>query len=94
MSAKIDAIKRQVVPVLKEAGVLRSSVFGSVARGDGNDASDVDLLVELPQGKSLFDLADLQTRLERAVGKKVDVGTYASIKPVLKDSILRKKPQG
>ena len=91
MSEEIEKIKNQIIPTLKQAGVLKSSIFGSVARGEADEKSDVDILVELPRGKSLFDLFDLQDRLQSVLGKKVDIGTYRSIKPMLKDRILKEQ---
>ena len=93
MSEEIQKIQDKITPVLKEAGVLRSSLFGSIARGEADEKSDVDILVELPRGKSLFDLFDLQDRLQAVLGKKVDIGTYRSIKPMLKDRILSEQVQ-
>ena len=93
MPEEIQTIKKQILPILKEAGVLRSSLFGSVVRGEVDEKSDIDILVELPKGKSLFDLADLQERLQSALGKKVDIGTYRSIKPFLRDRILGEQVQ-
>lgn len=93
MAQTIETIKGQAVPILKEAGVSRSSVFGSAARGEADKKSDIDILVEFPRGKSLFDLIDLQQKLELALGTKVDLGTYRSIKPVLKDKILSEQVQ-
>jgi uncharacterized protein len=88
MPEDIQQIKEKATPILKEAGVLRSSIFGSFARGEARPDSDVDFLVELPDGKSLFDLVDLQEQLQTALGKKVDIGTYRSIKEVLRSKIL------
>jgi predicted nucleotidyltransferase len=88
MSKDIQQIQEKIVPILKRAGVLRSSIFGSVARGEAAPESDVDILVELPHGKSLFDLVDLKTSLETILGKKVDVGTYNSIKPRIKERVF------
>lgn len=53
--------------------VANPRVFGSVARGQDNDGSDLDLLVEPLPGLSLFDLGGLQTELERLLGCDVDV---------------------
>src|SRR5258708_9640973 len=64
MSEEIQKIQQQIVQILKEAGVLKSALFGSVARGEADQKSDVDILVELPDDKSLFDLIDLQEKLE------------------------------
>ncbi|HEX9504216.1 MAG TPA: nucleotidyltransferase family protein [Patescibacteria group bacterium] len=93
MSEEIQKIQQQIVPILKEAGVLKSALFGSVARGEADQKSDVDILVELPDDKSLFDLIDLQEKLESVLGKKVDIGTYRSIKPILRDRILHEQVQ-
>jgi len=93
MKSPIDTIKRKALPILKEAGVTRSSVFGSVVRGETKRHSDIDILVELPKDKSLFDFADLQLKLEEALGKKVDLVEYIAIKPRLKDYILAKQVQ-
>ena len=93
MFNEIQTIKKKITPILKEAGVLKSSIFGSFVRGEADEKSDVDILVELPKGKSLFDLADLQERLQLVLGKKVDIGTYRSIKPFLKDRVLGEQIQ-
>jgi uncharacterized protein len=64
---------------LKKANVTKAALFGSYARGDNTKESDIDILVDLPRGKSLFDLAGLQIDLEEKLQKKVDVVTYRSI---------------
>ena len=85
----IHSLTIKILPILKEEGVLRSAFFGSVARGEANENSDVDILVDLPKGSSLFDLIDLQKKLEDAIGKKVDVITYGGVSPLLKDIIQK-----
>ena len=71
MPEEIKKIQAQIVPILKEAGVLRSSLFGSVVRGEARPDSDVDILVELPRGKSMFDLIALEEKLAAKLGKRV-----------------------
>lgn len=84
----IEEIKKRTVPVLKKHKVRRASLFGSVVTGDTKKGSDIDLLVELPLTASLFDLAGLKLDLEEMLGKKVDVLTYNSLNPLLKNRIL------
>lgn len=91
MSKEIEAIKEQIVPILKEAGVLRSALFGSVVRGEETPDSDVDILVELPRDKDMFDLIDLETKLESKLQKKMDVVTYRSLHHLLRDAILKEQ---
>lgn len=89
MKKDLANIKSKTVPILKEAGVVRSSIFGSYVRGENTKNSDVDMLIEFPKGKSLLDLVRLQRKLEESLGKKVDLLTYKSIHPLLKDYIQR-----
>ncbi len=86
---KIDSVKLKILPTLRAAGVIRASVFGSVARGDSGPASDIDLLVELPKGKSLLDLVALKLQLEDTTGRNFDVMTFQSIYPPLRSIIER-----
>ena len=80
---------RKMRSVLEAHQVVRASVFGSLARGDGTTESDLDLLVDFGQNrKSLFDLQDLQDDLERVLARKVDLVLFRSIKPRLKSRIL------
>lgn len=89
--AKLDQIKRKVVPILKEAGVTRSSIFGSYVRGEEKVDSDIDMLVEIPRGTGLFGFIGLKHKLEDALKKKVDLMTYNAIHPRLRDRILREQ---
>lgn len=93
MNLKISDIKEKALPVLKNAGVLRSSIFGSFVRGDNTSDSDIDMLVEFPNGKSLLDLVRLQRQLEMVLAKKVDLLTYRSISPLIKDFIQKDQVQ-
>lgn len=87
----VAAIKEKIVPILREAGVVRSSLFGSVARGEARPESDVDLLVELPGDRDMFDFMDLEEKLGAALGKKVDMLTFRSIHHLLRDRILKEQ---
>ena len=87
MSKDLEDIKKKALPILKEAGVTRSSVFGSYARGENNN-SDIDLLVDMPKDSSLFDLLRVKIDLEEKLGRRVDLVQYKAIKLRLKDEIL------
>lgn len=83
----IDEIRQKAAPLLKRAGVTRSSVFGSVARGEARDDSDIDLLIEFERKMTLLDLVGLEQDLEDVLGRKVDIVTRRSIYPPLKKYI-------
>ncbi len=87
----IEEVKNKIIPLLKEYGVMRAALFGSLVRGEETNESDIDILVELPEKASLLDLAGLKIDLEELLKKEVDVITYDSIHPLLKDSILSEK---
>ena len=62
-------------------------VFGSVARGKAGPTSDVDLLVEMDQGRSLLDLIELSQELEAYLDRKVDILTDEGLSPYLEQRI-------
>ena len=84
----LDELKQRILPVLEKFEVSRAGVFGSAARGEAREDSDLDLLVEFRGKKSLLDLSGLKIELEELLGRKVDVLTYNSLHPLLKDKIL------
>jgi len=69
-------------------GARNVRVFGSVRRGESTDSSDLDLLVDMAEGRSLLDLVALGDDLEEALGVVVDVVTEKSLSPYLRDRIL------
>ena len=60
-------------------GVLRMDLFGSVARGQAHDDSDVDVLVDLAPGATYEQLFDLRERLQQLLGRPVDVVTRGGV---------------
>jgi len=91
MNERIVEIRDKVLKPLKENDVKRASLFGSVVRGELTDESDIDILVEFRGRKSLLDLVGLKLELEEVLKRKVDVLTYNSLHPLLKDRILREQ---
>lgn len=69
-------------------GARNVRVFGSIQRGEATGSSDLDLLVDMSEGRSLFDLVALGDELEEALGVEVDVVTERSLSPYLRDRIL------
>lgn len=88
MEVHLEEIKRKILPILRRHGVTKAAVFGSFVRGENKEGSDLDLLVELEDEKSLLDLAGLKVELEELLKMRVDVLTYDSLHPLLKNRIL------
>lgn len=93
----IQTIKQLVIPVLKQYGIKKASLFGSIVRGDDNTNSDIDILVEIPDsytGLNYFGFrGDLQNKLEQVLSKKIDLVEYRLIKSALKKYILPEQIQ-
>lgn len=89
----LEALLRQerqdVLRIAGKYGARRVRVFGSVARGEAHAESDVDFLVELNPGRSLFDLGGLQFELEALLGRPVDVVTERGLKARIRERVLR-----
>ena len=90
----IEEIRRRAVPILKCYGVVRASIFGSMAREDYGPDSDVDLLIDATgSDMSLFDLVRINYELTEKFGRKTDVGFYHTLKPSIKESVMRQHVQ-
>lgn len=88
MEAHIEEIKQKILPILKKHGVTKAGVFGSVVRGEAREDSDIDILVEIESDISLLDFVGIKLEIEEALGRKVDLVEYKTIKPLLKEKIL------
>jgi len=81
--------REHITRIAAKHGAKNIRVFGSVARGEASEASDVDFLVDLEPGCSLFDLVAFIQDLEGLLGKKVDVVTEDSIYWLLRRRIVK-----
>lgn len=78
---------REHMSEIRDLGVRRLSLFGSVARGEATAASDLDVLVEF-EGAATFDgYMDLRDLLERLSGRRVDLVTERALKPLLRTRV-------
>jgi len=84
-------IKRKIRPVFKRQGVTKAALFGSIVRGKLKRGSDIDILVQFKSGKSLLDLIGLEQELAETLNRKVDVITYKSLHPRLREAILKEQ---
>ena len=84
----IDELKEKVVPILQRHGATRAGVFGSLVRGEMRRRSYIDILVELGRDLSLLDVFGIQQELEDALGRRVDLVEYESIKARIREQIL------
>ena len=81
--------REQILRIAARHGARNVRVFGSMVRGEANQASDIDFLVEMEPGRSLLDLGGLQVELESLLGRRVDVVTVRGLKARIRDRVLR-----
>ncbi len=80
---------KRLIEICRQNDVSKIGLFGSMARGEANENSDIDLLVEFSRrGISLWDVIGLEHQLAEALGRKVDLVTEGSLSPYLRDRIL------
>lgn len=78
----------EILAIARRYGASNLRVFGPVARGDAGPESDVDFLVELEAGRSLFDLGGLLMDLQDLLHCPVDVVTPAGLRPRIRERVL------
>ncbi len=81
--------RSDILGVAARHGARNVRVFGSVARGDARLDSDIDILVDLEPGRSLFDLGGLLYDLQTLLGVDVDVVTEKGLRPRIRAQVLR-----
>jgi uncharacterized protein len=77
-----------LITAARESGATNVRVFGSVARGDDTDSSDIDMLIDLPPGSGLFTLGALERRFSELLGAEVDLVPADGLKAGLRERIL------
>ncbi len=78
-----------LISLCRQNDVAMIGLFGSTARGEASEGSDLDFLVEFGKRKSLLEMVRFERELSESLGKKVDLLTEAAISPYIRENILR-----
>lgn len=89
MNKLISTNKAAILNLAEQHGVKSICLFGSMARDDVSDNSDVDFLVELEQGRDLFDLGELLIDLQTLLQRKVDLVTKNALHPRIYSHVIK-----
>jgi predicted nucleotidyltransferase len=89
LEALLKAKRDEMLQVCAKYGARNVRVFGSVARGEADEQSDIDLLVEFEPNRSLLDHAGLWVELQELLGVKVDVVSERGLKPRIRQRVLQ-----
>jgi predicted nucleotidyltransferase len=84
----LEERREEILRLAAKYGARNVRVFGSVARGEADEVSDIDFLVEMEPGRSLLDLGGLQVELETVMGCHVDVVTEKGLKTRIRGRVL------
>jgi predicted nucleotidyltransferase len=85
----IKIINSQLPALRDQYKVKRLGLFGSAARGEVGEESDIDILVEFESPVGFFDFIRLENSLSKLLGRKVDLISRKAIKPSIKEEILK-----
>ncbi len=85
----IEILKKHEDTIKKKFGVKRMGIFGSFAKGEGREESDIDILVEFEKTVDFFEFLDLKEFLENLFHREVDLVTKRALKPLIKEKILK-----
>ena len=85
----LKARREEILLIAAKHGARNVRIFGSVARGEARPGSDVDFLVELEKGRSLFDLGGLLMDLQDLLGCEVDVVTVNGLRARIRERVLQ-----
>ena len=88
IATKLQSSRDEVLRIADRHGARNLRVFGSVERGDEDHESDLDLLVEMDAGRSLFDMGGLLMELQDMLGCKVDVVSEKGLSPRIRERVL------
>jgi predicted nucleotidyltransferase len=86
--SELHGKRKLILKIATKYGAKRIRVFGSVARGDTNQSSDLDLLVDLEANRSLFDLGGLLYELQQSLAIPVDVVTENGLSGEMRRRVL------
>lgn len=81
--------RSEILEIGRQHGIRMIRVFGSVSRGDSTPTSDVDLLVDLEQGRSLLDLGGFVADVQDLLGCRVDVVSARGLRERFRDRVLQ-----
>lgn len=81
--------REQILKIAAKYGAYNIRVFGSVARGEARDNSDVDFLVEMETGRNLLDRVGLKQDLEELLERRVDIAKTSNLHTQIRDKVLR-----
>jgi len=91
MMLSLDEVKKRLIPILVRHRIQKASIFGSLARGENLESSDIDILIELDDNASLLDFVQIKFEIEDKLEQEIDLVEFTALKAALKNNILNEQ---
>ena len=91
MRTSVEEIKQRILPILQKYNIKRAGLFGSYARGEMREDSEIDILVEVADDISLLDFVGIKLEIEDVLGRKIDLVEYNTIKPSIRERVIKEQ---
>jgi hypothetical protein len=88
VTQELEQYRQLISPVLKRYFIKRAAIFGSFAKGEMTNNSDVDLLIEPGKGFTIFKMLMLEEEISELIKRKVDLVEYSALKPSIRKEVL------
>lgn len=88
-TSEFKSVGKQVVNILKHYPIAKAAIFGSFAKGKENKSSDIDILIEVSQAISLFQILKIEKELQKATKRKIDLVEYTALKKSIRKNVLK-----
>lgn len=85
----IESIKNVLIPIFIQYGITKSAIFGSFARGEQTESSDVDILFSIRNGMPLSQWSEMEEKIESSIGRHVDMIEFGSLPKRVENEILK-----
>jgi predicted nucleotidyltransferase len=89
MNSQLTQKRKEIMGIASKYGIHNIRIFGSTARGDNKNDSDIDLLVDIEEGRDLFDMGAFLIDLETLLQKKIDVVTENALHQNIRQTVLK-----
>jgi uncharacterized protein len=86
--AQLEQFRQLILPVLKRYSIKRAAIFGSVAKNEMTENSDVDLLIEPEKDFTIFTMLKLEEEISALINRKVDLVEFSALKSTIKTEVL------
>ncbi|MFQ5979407.1 MAG: nucleotidyltransferase family protein [Candidatus Heimdallarchaeota archaeon] len=89
LNEKLKNKRLDIHKIAEKYGAKNIRIFGSIARGEAESTSDIDILVDLEKGRSLLDLGGFQMALQHLMGRRVDVITEKGLRSRIREQVIK-----